>query len=176
MSKPDYVESRALMAVWVSKMLTLPHIPFKSWAFILCPLQTEGPFSVSYHFLGSIFYFCFVAAQLPYPRMHQKVHHQISIDYVTRDNLLTLRIIFNFFLSTVFFIDSISLRLRGIDYCLPVFDLTPAFRGDVGVFLGAFTSCIQLVDIPGRKSGFSSHLCGKSGLNSSYYLPPFAHL
>ena len=138
--------------------------------------MTGGPISISSHVLGSIFYLCLVSAQHPRLHMHQTVHHQISIEHVIRGSLLTLRIVFNFFLSTAFFIDSISLRLRGIDYCLPVFDLTPAFLGDVGVFLGAFTSCIQLVDIPGRKSGFSSHLCGKSGLNSSCYLPPFAHL
>ena len=157
-------------------MLSLPQIPFKLLAFILCLLQTEGPFSVFSHELGSIFYFCFVAAQHPRQHMHQKVHHRISINLIIRDNLLTLRIVFNFFLSIVFFIDSISLRLKGIESCPPTLDLMPAFRGDVGVFLGAFTSCIQLVDIPGRKSGFSSHLCGKSGLNLSCYLPPFAHM
>lgn len=176
MSKLDCGDSRALMAVWESKMLSLPQIPFRLWAFILCLLQTEGPFLVFSSELESIFYFCFVAAQHPRPHMHQQVHHQISNNHIKKYYLLTLRIVFNFFLSTVFFIDSISLRFKGIESCLPALDLIPAFRGDVGVFLGAFTSCIQLVDIPGRKSGFSSHLCGKSGLNLSCYLPPFAHI
>ena len=106
----------------------------------------------------------------------EQAHHQIAIRIFIIEIPLTLRMPRSFLISAAFFIVSMSLRLSYADLSLPVLLLTPADLGEVGALKVALTSCIQLTDILGKKSGFSSHLLGKSGLNSSYYLPPFAHL